>query len=141
MVGAPPTSVSAVGLPDAEHYLEDNVILSFNFPDGSIGSVTYLANGEKSFPKERVEVFCSGQVAVLDDFRKLEIFNAGKHRVSRARLRQDKGHHREWQVFVNAIRNGGPSPIPYSELFAVSRASFASVTALRTKQSIDIPQI
>jgi len=141
LVDAPPVSVNALGLPDEEHYLEDNVILSFNFPDGSIGSVTYLANGDKVFPKERVEVFCSGQVAVLDDFRKLEIFNAGKHRVSRSRLRQNKGHQREWQVFINAIRNGGPVPIPYSELFAVSQASFASVTALRTKRLIDIPQI
>jgi predicted dehydrogenase len=140
LVGAPPVSVSALGLPDAEHYLEDNVILTFNFPDGSIGSVTYLANGEKAFPKERVEVFWSGQVAVLDDFRKLEIFHAGKHHVSRSRLKQDKGHRAEWQVFVNAIRNGGPAPIPYHELFAVSQASFASVTALRTKQPIDIPQ-
>ena len=141
LVDSPPVTVFALGLPDTEHYMEDNLILLFNFPDGSIGSVSYLANGDKAFPKERVEVFCAGQVSVLDDFRKLEIFNAGRHRVSRSRLRQDKGHHREWQVFVNAIRNGGPAPIPYSELFAVSRASFASVTALRTKQSIDISQI
>lgn len=139
LVGVPPTSVSAIGLPDAEHYLEDNVILSFNFPDGSIGSVTYLANGDKSVPKERVEVFCAGQVAILDDFRKLEIYDAGKHRVIRSRFKQDKGHRAEWQVFINAIRNGEPAPIPYPELFAVSRASFASVTALKNKQPIDIP--
>lgn len=139
LVGTPPTSVSAVGLPDAMHYQEDNVILSYTFPDGSIGSLAYLANGDKSVPKERVEVFCAGQVAILDDFRKLNIYDAGKHRVIRSRFKQDKGHRAEWQVFINAIRSGEPAPIPYPELFAVSRASFASVTALKNKQPINIP--
>ena len=43
------------------------------YPDGSLGTVSYLANGDKAFPKERVEVFAGGRVAVLDDFRSLEM--------------------------------------------------------------------
>ena len=62
-------SVTAHALPDAGKYRGDNVSMTFTFPDGSIGVVDYLANGDKSFPKERVEVFCGEQVAVLDDFR------------------------------------------------------------------------
>ena len=48
-------------LPDNSKYREDNVSMTFTFPDGSIGVVDYLANGDKSVPKERVEVFCGGQ--------------------------------------------------------------------------------
>jgi hypothetical protein len=52
--------------------------------------VTYLANGDKSFPKERVEVFTGGRVAVLDDYRSLELIHDGKRELVRSRLRQDK---------------------------------------------------
>ena len=75
---AAPVSVSALALPDAGKYREDNLSMTFTFPDGSIGVVDYLANGDKSFPKERLEVFCGGDVAVLDDFRTLETVRARK---------------------------------------------------------------
>ncbi len=73
LAGAAPVSVTAHGLPDEGKYREDNVSITLMFPDGSIGVVDYLANGDKSFPKERVEVFCGGRIAVLDDFRSLEM--------------------------------------------------------------------
>ncbi len=41
------------------------------FEDGSMGTVHYFANGPKSFPKERLEVFCNGAVLQLDNFRGL----------------------------------------------------------------------
>ncbi len=68
LVGAPPVSVTAHALPNNGKYREDNVSMTFTFPDGSIGVVDYLANGDKSFPKERLEVFCEGMIAVLDDY-------------------------------------------------------------------------
>ena len=77
LVGASPVSVTARALPDAGKYHEDNVNMTFIFPDGSIGVVDYLANGDKSFAKERVEVFCGGRIAVLDDFRSVELVNDG----------------------------------------------------------------
>ena len=77
LAGAAPLSVTAIALPDIGRYHEDNVSMSFTFPDGSVGVVDYLANGDKSFPKERVEVFCGGRIAVLDDFRMLEMVQAG----------------------------------------------------------------
>ena len=68
-MGAPPIRVSAHALPDGGKYREDNVSMTFAFPDGSVGVVDYLANGDQSLAKERLEVFCGGKVAVLDDFR------------------------------------------------------------------------
>ncbi|MCC7117471.1 MAG: bi-domain-containing oxidoreductase, partial [Anaerolineales bacterium] len=60
LVGMPPASVSVVALPNQNKYSDDNVSMTFTFADGSIGVVDYLANGDKSFPKERLEVFCEG---------------------------------------------------------------------------------
>jgi hypothetical protein len=52
----------------------DSVSISLGFKDGSIGTVHYLANGSKAFPKERLEVFAAGRVLQLDNFRKLQGF-------------------------------------------------------------------
>ncbi len=138
LVGTPPVSVSAQGLPDGGRYREDNVVLSFTFPDGSLGTLSYLANGEKSFPKERLEVFCSGKVGVLDDFRSLELAANGQRQIFRARLRQDKGHQAEWEAFVKALAGGRAAPIPYEHLFGVTRAAIRTVEALRGRKVVEI---
>ena len=138
LVGESPTAVTACALPECGRYREDNVVMTLSFPDGSLGTISYLANGDKSFPKERIEAFCAGRVAVLNDFRTLETISDGKRRTLRARLRQDKGHRAEWEAFSNAILSGGPPPIPYEQLFSVTRATFAAVQSLRNREKVSI---
>jgi predicted dehydrogenase len=138
LVGAAPVEVSASGLPDGGRYRDDNVALTFVFPDGSLGIVSYLANGDKAFPKERVEAFSGGRVAVLEDYRTLELTFHGKRKSVRSRLRQDKGHRAEWEAFSAAIRSAGPPTIPYDQVFGVMEATFAAVEALRTGVAVRI---
>ena len=136
LAGAAPISVTAHSLPDNGKYHEDNLSMTFTFPDGSVGVVDYLANGDKSFPKERLEVFCGGRVAVLDDFRTLETIQGGRR--TTIRKAQDKGWYGEWVVFSKAIRTGGEPPIPYEQLVGVTMATFAAVESLRAGgQSIE----
>jgi predicted dehydrogenase len=138
LVGSPPATVHAQALPDAGRYREDNVVLTLSFPDGSLGTISYLANGDKSFPKERVEVFSGGRVAALDDYRQLETVRDGRRQVYRSRLRQDKGHRAEWEAFASAVLVGGPPPIPYREIFGVMRATIAAVEALRRGKQTEV---
>jgi len=135
LVGSVPVAVSAQALPNNGKYREDNVSMTFTFADGSIGVIDYLANGDKSFPKERVEVFCGGQIAVLDDFRRLEVVKDGKRKETRTA--QDKGHLNEMQALVSGIRSGQP-PIPYEQLIGVTKATFAAVESLRSATQIQI---
>ena len=130
LVGAVPSAVHACSLPDHDKYHQDNVSMTFTFPDGSVGVVDYLASGDKSFPKERVEVFCGGKVAVLEDFRVLETVWNGKRKT--IRKTQDKGWYGEWVAFAKCIQEGGQPPIPYEQLIGVTRATFAAVESLRT---------
>jgi len=129
LVGAPPVSVSAHALPNNGKYSEDNVSMTFTFPDGSIGVVDYLANGDKSMPKERLEVFCEGMVAVLDDYVSLTVVKDGKRKVESGA--QDKGWRAEMAAFAGAIKGGGEAPIPYEQLIGVTRSTFAAVESLR----------
>ena len=130
LVGQPPSSIYARAMPDQGKYHHDNVLLTLEFPDGSMGSIAYLANGDKSYSKEFIEVFCGGKVGILDDFASITTIQDG-HRQQQKPLRgQDKGHRATWQAFVNAIRNGSPAPISYSDLLAVSYASIAAVNSL-----------
>jgi predicted dehydrogenase len=138
LVGQAPVHVSAQGLPDGGRYQEDNVQLTFTFPDGSIGTVAYLANGPKTFAKEYVEVFSSGRVAVLNDFRSLEMVQPGKRQLARSWLRQDKGHQAAWQAFLSAVRTGSPPPIPYEQLLGVTRAALGAVEALRSGKPVSL---
>jgi predicted dehydrogenase len=131
-----PIKVKTVGLPEDDRSCEDNVHIIITFADGSQGAISYLANGDRAFPKERLEVFCGGRVAVLDDFRILELISQGKRRKWRSRWKQDKGHRAEWQAFSDAILEGGPVPIPYEHLISVTLASFAAVESLRTQRSV-----
>jgi predicted dehydrogenase len=100
----------------------DSVAITLTFEDGSLGTIHYLANGSKAFPKERLEVFAGGRVLQLDNYRVLRGF--GWPGVSTMRLwRQDKGQGSGAQVFVDAVRQGAASPIPFDELLEVSRWS------------------
>ena len=100
----------------------DTLSLQLSFEDGSIGTVHYFANGPKSFPKERLEVFAGGRVLQLDNFRKLTGF--GWPGFSKMNLwRQDKGQKACAVAFVRAVETGGPAPIPLEELIEVARVT------------------
>ena len=132
LTGCLPQAVTAARLPDAGIYHQDNVHLSFTFSDGSVGTLTYLANGDKSFAKERVEVFSAGRVGVLDDYRSLDLIRNGHRQSFTSRLRQDKGHAALWKAFLVSVEKGATPPIPYTELLGVTRASISATRAIQS---------
>ncbi|MFN8380505.1 MAG: bi-domain-containing oxidoreductase [Anaerolineales bacterium] len=136
LVGAAPVSVRAHALPNNGKYREDNVSMTFTFPDGSLGVVDYLANGDKSMPKERLEVFCEGIVAVLDDYVSLTTVKDGKKTVQSGA--QDKGWRAEMVAFAESIKSGVGAPIPYEQLIGVTKSTFAAVESIRSMTSIAI---
>ena len=100
----------------------DTTSIQLSFRDGSIGTIHYFANGSKEFPKERLEVFCSGRVLQLDNFRKLRGFGWPGFR-SINLWKQDKGHQACAHSFIESLREGKPSPISIKEIFEVTRVS------------------
>jgi len=125
LTDAPVTHVQAsmMGGVSSGAVRDDKVTFTLTFEDGSFGTVHYLANGHKSFPKERLEVFVGGRILQLDNFRQLRAYGWPGFRGMR-RWRQDKGNRACVAAFVGAVRAGGPSPIPFEELMEVTRLTF-----------------
>lgn len=116
---------------------EDKMSILLAFADGSTGAVHYLANGDKSFPKERLEVFSDGRILQLDNFRRLVGYGVrgfSKFKTSRV----DKGHDAEMAAFVERVAAGGPALIPFAQLANVTLASFAAVESAATGRTIDL---
>lgn len=100
----------------------DSTSITLSFADGSIGTVHYFANGNRSFPKERLEIFTNGRILQLDNFRKLIGYGwKGFRKLSL--WRQDKGQKACVSAFLEAIAAGQPAPIPLDEVIEVSRVT------------------
>jgi predicted dehydrogenase len=105
------------------------------FHDGSVGQINYFANGNKSFPKERLEVFSDGTVLHIGNFRRLRCYGRGGNK---RHWTQDKGHDHEFRAFVEAIRSGGESPISFRSLVNTAEATFAVMAAVQREQVVTI---
>ncbi len=111
----------------------DTLSIVLKLSDGSVGNINYFATGDRSFPKERIEVYGGGRVAVLDDFRVLECWRDGKRKVTK-RLAQDKGFDQELAAFVKAVRAGEALPIAWRSLYLTTLATLKIEAALRRGQ-------
>ena len=120
----------ALGPHTALQMVDDKATIGLKFADGSVSTIHYLANGHKSFPKERLEVFCAGRILQLNNFRRLRAYGWPKFH-SMKLWRQNKGQKACVRAFVGAVRNGGRAPIPLEELLEVARVSVALDEAAR----------
>lgn len=134
LTGSVPVRVHAesISAPGTQMVTDDQCFITLRHANGSVSSIGYLAGGDKSFPKERIEIFGGGRVAVIDDFRSVTTSQGGKARTTR--MAQDKGHQAEVQQWAQAVAAGGPSPISWDELRAVSLASILAVRSMREGQ-------
>jgi predicted dehydrogenase/threonine dehydrogenase-like Zn-dependent dehydrogenase len=109
---------------------KDTLSIGLKFEDGSIGTINYFANGPKSLPKERLEIFSQGRALQLDNFRKLKGFSwPGFTKMNL--WKQDKGQNECASAFLNAIKGKTTSPIPIEEIFEIAKVSIEIATNQR----------
>ena len=134
MNGSNPSKVFASALPDPNG-LRDTLNINITFDNGSTGVIAYYANGAKSLAKEYLEVFQSGVVGVIDNFKLCQIHGSKKRK--KKLLNQDKGQQAMVQKFIESLENAEPL-IPFVQLVAVTNASFAVLESLKTGNVINI---
>lgn len=131
-VFAEPLSVGGTASQD-----DDSIAITIKFQDGSVGTIAYLANGDSSVPKERLEVSSTGRTAVIDNFQTLSLYQQGKRRDFKFSS-VEKGHREEVKAFLHAIQNGAPSPIAFDSLLATTLATFKIVESLQVGTSVSL---
>lgn len=117
--------------------LDDVLTISLSYQNGSIGSISYFANGSKSLPKEWVEIFSHGITAVLNDFKEVTLYGPGKPKTKKLMV-QDKGQSISVKLFLDSIQQGKPCPIPIKEIFNSTEVCFGIIESLRTHQAVII---
>ena len=130
MVEAEPVSVSAQGSSDGQDF-----VITIRFADESLGTVIYTARGDPAFPKERVEAFAGGGVAVLDDFRSLSLHGL---RGQEIRGGQDKGHRALLDNFGRAIRGEADLIITGYDGLRATWIALAALESIRAGQTISL---
>tara|TARA_R110000824_G_scaffold288508_3_gene476787 strand:- start:120035 stop:122161 length:2127 start_codon:yes stop_codon:yes gene_type:complete len=132
LVGVPISgySVTMMGIAPGVEVREDKASITLSFEDGSFGTIHYLANGGKAFPKERIEVFAGDAVLQLDNFKNLRGYGWKGFKRMRS-ISQNKGQMACAKTFVNSIELGIQSPIPYEEIMEVARVTLEIAESLR----------
>lgn len=132
LVGSEPVRVfcESVGGPGAPSITQDQCFITLRHANGAVSSIAYLAGGDRSVPKERVEVIGGGRVAIIDDFRELTLVRDGRARKRRLHG-QDKGHVAAVQAFLEAVAGRREAPIPWEDLRSVSLAAAHALRSLR----------
>ena len=113
----------------------DSLIVNLNFQNG-ICSLSYFSNGNKNVAKERIEVFDQGNIAIINDFKNMNV--NGKKSFNISYTKPKKGHSEELQRFLRSIKNGEESPISFKELVQVSEVSFKIIQSIQNLETIKL---
>lgn len=124
LTGAAVERVEALSVASRNGFLrpDDNFVATVRFGDGSVASLAYTAAGGSAYAKEHMEIFCDGQVYLLDDY--VELQRAGDRKPLHKTVSADKGLPAQWQAFCTGVRNG-VWPASLDEQLAASRIALA----------------
>jgi predicted dehydrogenase/threonine dehydrogenase-like Zn-dependent dehydrogenase len=124
LTGSSVKSVQAmcVQTEDMRHVNRDSVSIVLKYANGSLGTILYHAVGSPDYPKERIELSAGGTTAVIDDFRRMDIFGSKRETLKGS---QDKGFKDEIEAFVNCVTGKGPEPISLDQIFETTLVTFA----------------
>jgi predicted dehydrogenase len=136
LTGSRPLSVFAAAPANKNgRYNNENVSVEIAFANGSVGHISYVANGASAMAKEYMEVFGGGRSVSMDNFKSVVLYES---RQSRKKLFSgDKGHAAEMKAVLEGIKRG-ESPISFESLVATSRSTFAILDSLRSRVKVNI---
>ncbi|WAC06931.1 MAG: bi-domain-containing oxidoreductase [Thermodesulfobacteriota bacterium] len=134
VTGSLPVSVYATVMNSSDN-LNDTLNISLTYANGSIGTISYFANGDKSLPKEWVEIYAHGSTAIIHDFKRLLMHAQGKKKGKKL-LSQNKGQETEVRLFIESIVKGSGETIPFAEIYSASLVTFKIMESIRSGQRV-----
>jgi len=133
-----PTDVSAYCLPTgkSDPVGENNMVATFRFADGSIGTLNYSTIGSRGAQGERVEVFAKGMTSLVQDFKRFESTTQTKRK--RSTFWAHKGYEDQLRSFFRSIATGDAPDITVRD---GARATLVCVEMLKSAQTLSSREI
>lgn len=98
-----------------------NIFVTLKLGNGSIGNIHYITNGDRSFPKERVEIFQAGKIIKINNFKSIQFYGF-KNKRNKFSFVQNKGTKNMIDAFIN--NNESEQFATMEEIINVSKVSF-----------------
>ena len=131
LVESSPVEVYAMGAGGDVH-------ATLRFANGSVGSISYLTDGNQRFPKETLDVTGDSRNGRLDNFSRVTVWSAKGKSGHRVLSGQDKGQQAQLKHFVEAVRTGAEMPIQLDSLLATTRATLAVAESLALQRPVSV---
>lgn len=136
IVGEEVASVICVGCGRGEALLQQDVVVTLRYADGSLATISYASGGHSSTPKERIEVLGRGRSALIDDFRRL-VVDGKSAKVTAG----DKGHTAEMAILRRLLVAGeGSRQVTMLALQTMS-ATLAAAESLISGVAVSPPPV
>ena len=100
LTGSEPVRVYAEMLPTK---VRENLLITIRMANGSVGTIQYLCNGDKLYPKERIEIFGGNRIAIMENFKSVTLAEQGSTRTRE--FSGGKGHREELEAFMASLES------------------------------------
>ncbi|PIO49251.1 MAG: oxidoreductase [[Chlorobium] sp. 445] len=125
LTGSEPVRVYAEMLPTK---VRENLLITIRLANGSVGTIQYLCNGDKLYPKERIEIFGGNRIAIMENFKTVTLSEQGATRVRE--FNGGKGHREEVEAFIASLESEVAPIALYSQVLT-------TLSTFRINQSIN----
>ncbi|KAA3657174.1 MAG: oxidoreductase, partial [Calditrichaeota bacterium] len=117
---------------------QNSVAINLAFANGSIATIQYLCDGDRSVPKEWIEVMGDNKTYQINDFRAGFRFAGGTKSKLNGGGKQNKGHANEIAEFIHALDTGSKMPVEADDIFHGMDVTFAVLQSIRNGQVIKL---
>lgn len=127
IVGSCPVRVMTMGSGHGETLLQEDVIVTVAYADGSLATVTYAEHGHSSTAKERLEILGRGHSVLIDDYKRLTIDGKAVKLTD-----ADKGHVRSLGLFRQVVEGRHDAEADLTASLETTATMLAASMALAT---------
>ncbi len=132
LADAAPVSVTA----QAREGCAEDVVITVQLADGSVGSIFHAVQGDPGVGKERIEVYAGAHLVIIEDFSSIRQASGGK---ARSMHTSGKGHAECVRSFCQYVEGKiATPPIPPDQQFLGALATLRLPTAIATGRRIPI---
>ena len=134
-------SVDASSLGSDRFRKEDNVFATLQFLNGSVATISYFSDGDKSAPRERIDVTGGGAIGTIHDFRKVSFVSGGKKSSSGYLASVDRGARNILEHTLRAVQGVEAHSNDVAGLFNTTATTFAIRAALDRGSRVAVPSL